>query len=71
MILLEILNTRRLDGYRARAPSALIAAEDAAICAELACEQCGHQGLHYRPFSRPGSYIMVAHCSACDWAVEL
>lgn len=38
---------------------------DAYALAGSTCPECGHHGLDYRPFTKPGSYRVVARCSDC------
>ena len=58
------------DGYERYAPSLDAAKIDGAVCAKSKCENCGHQGMGYRPFSQPGSYRAFACCPECGHAHE-
>ena len=59
-----------LSGYQPKAPSYQAAAIDSQVCAESQCDECGHKGLDYRPFTKPGSYRAFAVCPECGEAVE-
>lgn len=43
---------------------------DRGVCEKCTCEKCGHKGLEYRPFSKPGSSRAFAVCSECGYSVE-
>ena len=68
---------RGLDGYR---DAGRFCAIDAEVAAECTCTACGHVGLGYRAFIRPGyhngyrfvarSYRAFAICGACSHAEE-
>lgn len=67
----------RAEGYVPGAPSAVVAAEDAGVCAHQACRRCGRPGLDYRPFVHPrerrrgvGGYRALAVCPECGHAEE-
>ena len=38
---------------------------DAEACRDSACPNCGHRGLAYRPWTKPGSYRAIAYCAEC------
>jgi hypothetical protein len=57
-------------GYTPGAPSQDAADIDGSVCAESTCTECGHVGLLYRPFRKPGSYRAFAICPECDHAEE-
>lgn len=61
------------EGYQPTPPKGglLDAGEmDGAICATATCENCGHKGLEYKPYSKPGSYRPFAVCPECGERVE-
>jgi hypothetical protein len=73
MKLAEVLESGELERYEPghRAPGLLAAADvDAEVAAAQKCGNCGHQGLDYRPFTKPGSYRAFAVCPRCDEAEE-
>ena len=43
---------------------------DRDVCREARCCQCGHAGLEFHPFTRPGSYRAFAVCPSCQTAQE-
>lgn len=55
------------DGYEEYATHNEI---DLEACRSSSCPNCGHEGLSYRPFSKPGSYRAFACCSECGWFEE-
>lgn len=57
-------------GYRRGAPRSAGAAIDAEVCSDSRCEQCGHLGLSYVPFTKSGSYVAYAVCPTCGYATE-
>jgi hypothetical protein len=59
------------EGYRQAAPSPTAATIDAVVCAESTCEKCGHVGLEYWPFTKPGSYVAYGVCPQCSYQTEL
>jgi len=46
---------------------------DAVLCADRACENCGHIGLRHRQFvdRHAQTYRAFAECPKCGWADEL
>jgi ribosomal protein L40E len=57
-------------GYRAKAPTHQAAHIDAEVCARSKCRKCGHHGMRYEPWSRPGSYLALAVCPRCGHQEE-
>ena len=71
MKLAELIESGELGGHEHGPPGSLAAAEiDARVASEQICENCGHKGLDYRPFTKPGSYRAFAVCPECDEAEE-
>lgn len=66
--LTDLLASDELDGYQP-APAAYGALDGPGL-AHATCERCGHEGLTYRGFTRPGSYRAFAVCPACGGAQE-
>lgn len=69
------ISTLYEEGYRQGVPRGGpvdAAGIDGSICAESKCEECGHQGMDYKPFIRdePYSYRAVAVCPKCGWSFE-
>ena len=64
----DLLASDELDGYRP-APAAYEALDGPGL-ADAACDRCGHDGLTYRGFTRPGSYRAFAVCPDFDHADE-
>jgi len=58
-------------GYLPRAPDDEAADIDAELCSHFICAECGHWGLGYRPFCRPGSYRVLAPCPRCGYTEEV
>ncbi|GAJ15936.1 unnamed protein product [marine sediment metagenome] len=63
------------EGYRQGAPPPGFidaAAIDGSICSESKCDNCGHQGMDYKPFLRdnPHSYRAFAVCPECGEGFE-
>ena len=57
-------------GYQEHAPDVVAAELDGGVVAEAACEECGHVGLAYRPFTLKSSYRAFAVCPVCGAADE-
>lgn len=55
----------RAQGYRPGAPAAEAAEIDGGVCRAGTCRDCGHAGLEYHPYWRPGSYRAYARCPRC------
>ena len=73
MKLAEILESGELSGYEpGHKPPGLLAAAaiDAQVASEQSCQECGHKGLGYRPFTSHDSYRAFAVCPGCDEAEE-
>ena len=70
--LADILASGALEGYRPGSPPGHLGGPDIDrdVCREARCCQCGHEGLDYRPFTRPGSYRAFAVCPNCQTAQE-
>ncbi len=45
---------------------------DSSICAESKCDNCGHQGMEYKPFIKDAtrSYRAFARCPKCNASFE-
>lgn len=45
---------------------------DRQVCAECKCDNCGHQGMEYKPFIKdnPKSYRAFAKCPECGTCQE-
>ena len=61
-------------GYEVAAPGPVAGEIDARACARARCPQCGHQGMDYVPYSKPGSkpesYRAFARCPQCGHEYE-
>ncbi len=58
------------EGYQEQAPSHEAAVTDKELCQQDECSICGHEGLTYTPFSKPGSYRPFGICPSCGHAEE-
>ena len=56
--------------YKPQPPNHRAADIDREVCANSRCRKCGHHGLNYEPWSRPGSYIAFAVCPNCGHQEE-
>ena len=65
MTYVDFIKTGELAGYKTGAPSKEAAQIDREVCAESICPTCGHQGLTYHPWHKPGSYRAFATCPNC------
>lgn len=59
-----------LQDYRPVAPSREAEAIDASVCRESVCDNCGHHGMVYRPYTRGASYRAFAVCPKCKEEIE-
>ena len=67
---MEFYFATELEGYKPKAPSDEAEELDRDICQFAHCEKCGHLGLEYRPFSKPGSFRTFVVCPACGHISE-
>lgn len=59
-----------LTDYQPKPPTPQAGLLDEGVCQRSRCPHCGHEGLIYRPFVRPGSYRAFAVCPACGHTDE-
>lgn len=56
-------------GYKSGAPNPEVEEIDTVVAEGIPCPECGNR-CHYEGWHKPGSYIALAICNACDHAVE-
>lgn len=66
----EIYQSGELSGYQPGQPEGPMSDVDQEICQDATCENCGHQGCEFYPYSKPGSYRAFAVCPDCGEAME-
>lgn len=70
MLSTQSAKATELRGYRPVGPSREAEQIDASVCAESDCDECGHHGMRYQPYTQNGSYRAFAVCPRCKHSVE-
>lgn len=68
--LADLIAAGEIDPRAGYAPNGLTAGVDAEVAAEADCEVCGHHGLSFRGYGRPGAWRGFAICGQCGHCEE-
>jgi len=63
---LKFWTEMREAGYQPMAPSIADVLHDGALCRDMRCPACGHQGMLYVPWTKGSEYRIFAVCSNID-----